>query len=305
MNKEQADHIKNEIDNLQGNLKSEVIITELLDNGVSINDLEIINTGSFLRPFRKDIEKVTLLDTYSEYKLHLSLSRNGLYDLLPEGITHRQDLETQLTGNKNRISESFKIRKQEEASARKFFQPFENEIFYQSIKLEQIERDLLHSPISSFYRFLSDFWGIKLKNKNLENILIRLMPFMHLLAGNYKLICHCLEEILQTKVTYQITSKTISFAANENSEIGKAKLGNNFTTGMDVYAVPLVIFNYGPIKPDQIKRFLEGGDIFAFLQNFYLKVVSFEADVETRLISESTSLSEVEGFGVMGYSTKL
>lgn len=307
MNKEQAYKLKEEIENLKGNLKSEVIITELIENAVSLNDINVLNIGSFFRPFRHDIEKVSLYDTSDgEFKLHLDLCRNGIYDLLPEGVTHRHDTDSSLKGSNNKISESFKIRKQEETSARKFFQPFENEFFFQTVKLEQIERELLHSPVSSFYKFLTDFWGINLKNKKYENILVRLMPFMHLLAGNYKLICLCLEEILQTKVTSDLSSHTLSFPSGDSSTMGKAQLGYNFTTGSDVYAIPLVTFTYGPIKPSHLKKYLPGGDIYAFLQDFYSKVVPFEADVETKLIAEDNSLSDKdETFGVMGYSTKL
>jgi len=129
---------------------------------------------------------------------------------------------------------------------------------------------------------------------------------MHLLAGNYKLISKCLEEILQTTVTIDITYRTIHSPANENCRMGKAKLGNNFTTGSDIYAIPLITFSFGPIKPTKIKKYLEGGDIYYFLQNFYSKTLPFEADVETKLISENEIFPAMDGsFGIVGYSIKI
>jgi hypothetical protein len=304
MNKEEALEIINEVKAIPGNVKGEVIVAGLVNAALDPNDIDTTNDGSFKRPFRKDILKMTTVESdYDEHSLNILLSRNGIYDLLPEGFCHKQDPTTNST---KVFSEYCKKRKKEEENCRKFFWPIESEYVNQLVKLEQKEQELLYNPSTTFYDFLADFWMMDKLPQPYEGILLHLLPFMQTIAGDFKLICRCLQELFKVPVEYKMEHRSISFGGDKESGMGNARLGRNFMAGAFVHALPYVVFVIGPVKSNQLKDFLEGGEINKFLQKFYKYAVPFEVDVETKVLSEKFVRTEGDPtYGVMGYSSCL
>ncbi len=304
MNKEEALEIINEINAIPGNVKGEVIIAGLTNAGLNPDDINTKNDGSFSRPYRKDILKMAAVeDDYDDYKLNIVLSRNGVYDLLPEGFCHKQE---PATSNTKVFSDYYKKRKKEEEIARKFFSPIEGELVNQLVTLEQKEQELLYNPSSTFYDFLADFWMIDNLPQPYESILLHLLPYVQTIAGNFKLICKCMQELFKVPVDYKMEHRSLSFADNKETGMGQAKLGRNFMAGAFAHALPCVVISIGPVKSNQLSDFLEGGKIHQFLQKFYSYTVPFDVDVETKLISEKFVKAEGDAtFGVMGYSSSL
>lgn len=304
MNKEEALEIINEVRTIPGNVKGEVIIAGLINVDIDPNDLETKNDGSFCRPFRKDILKLTAVEKeYDDYKLNIMLSRNGVYDLLPEGFCHKQE---PATTNTKVFADYYKKRKKEEENSRKFFGPIESELVNQLVSLEQKEQELLYSPSTTFYDFLANFWMVDKLPQPYEGILLHLLPFVQTVAGDFKLICKCMQELLKVPVDYKMEHRSLPFAENKEGGMGQAKLGRNLMAGAYVHALPCVVFMIGPVKNNQLLDFLEGGKIHQFLQKFYSYTVPFEVDVETRVISEKFVKTEGDPtFGVMGYSSCL
>ena len=81
--------LKEVITNFNADIKAEVVVGELHDNHFSQNEILTHHVGSFLRPVRKDIQEVSypenVLPDEAE-EIVLELSRDGLYDALPEGL---------------------------------------------------------------------------------------------------------------------------------------------------------------------------------------------------------------------------
>ena len=210
MNKEQATDIIGEIESITQNIKAEIIVAHLLNLGLSIKDTTIHNEGSFTRPYRKDILKISAIEySFDNFELHFSLTRNGIYDLLPEGVSHSQDSVSAVRNAKTFAADCLR-RKKETEEARKFFKPIENAIFHQLVKLEQKEEELLIHDKTSFYEFMIAFWKVKRMPQPYEGFLVRLMPHMHSFAGNFPLLCICLEKILKIPVKYTIQQRTLS-----------------------------------------------------------------------------------------------
>jgi hypothetical protein len=110
---------------------------------IDADRIEIIPLGPDKRAFAKDIEDTTAY--YSEKRRHerirISTNREGLYDMLPEGLFHRPP-----TGSAGMDEESMikdiRDRREEEKEARLFFTPFDAEINYVRIMTELYENML-------------------------------------------------------------------------------------------------------------------------------------------------------------------
>lgn len=308
MNKlKEIESVVEEVSNISDNIKSEIIVAGILDSGISLKNLEIENQGNFARPYSKDLLEASAIDWYRhEAVLRLRLSRNGIYDLLPEGVTHRQQVMDGASEEVSTLTNWYKVRKSEEASARKFFKPFEQEFFFQSVRLEQEEHEMLYNSSSIFHDFLAEFWNIAGElEPEYEIVLLNLMPFIHEIAGDFDKITACLSRVLGVQISHKVEHRTVHFKS-ENSIIGKPALGRNFTVGSCVYAVPHTIFTIGPVAEDRLTDFLSGGKADKFIQKFFKYTVPFESEIITKIEMDSSSRRDDEiNYGILGYSTTL
>jgi len=85
------EHLAKQINALKHDIRAEVIINDLLKNSeIEENQYVTQNEGQFSRAYRFDIlaSEVTDYDYDSRQVLKLNLSRDSIYDMLPENITH-------------------------------------------------------------------------------------------------------------------------------------------------------------------------------------------------------------------------
>lgn len=306
-NRKNIEELAAEINTIPDNIKSEIIVAGILEAGVSPKSLQIENVGNFTRPYSKDLLETAVVEFLRNKPfLRLKLSRNGIYDLLPEGITHSQQVNDGGAEEISTLTQGYKLRKSEEAAARKFFKPFEQEFFLQRVKLEQEEQELLLNSSSIFHDFLAEFWNISGElDLKYETILLRMMPFIHEIAGDFVKIKICLEKILNVNISYSVEHRTQQFKSDYN-KLGKCLLGRNFTVGSCLYAIPYTIFNIGPVPKDQLEEFLPGGKIDKFIQIFFRYTIPFETEIISNiLIGKEEKKEKDTDFGVLGYSTTI
>lgn len=147
-----------ELDALYDNIKAEVVISEIQQRAnVTEKDFIIQNNSTFSRPYRRDILEVDGL--VNENKITINLSRNGIYDTLPEGVFHIPKANE----NADAYISRRKKFQEEEKDARSFFAPIENEFFYQRLQIEKNERNLLDDFYALNDSFLEEFWDIEKK----------------------------------------------------------------------------------------------------------------------------------------------
>jgi len=117
------------INSYPSDIKAEVLMADLMEEGLSPTDFLMFFDSSFKRRYSKDILKA---DEYPinnlENILAVYLARDRLYDLLPEGMFHASP-DNALTSGKSMASDSKKEARIEEET-RKLFLPFENEFFF-------------------------------------------------------------------------------------------------------------------------------------------------------------------------------
>jgi len=297
------DELKNVVSEIMSdfqNLKAETIVNEVQQNSDNPIDFLIQNKSSFSRSYRRDILNVKRLR--DEEVLLLSLSRNGLYDSLPEGVFHEE------IGSKeqNNYAENRKKYKKEEEEARAFFSPIENEFFHQRLHIEKNERGQLDNFYNLKDDFLIDFWKID------ESIprdfilkLIKLLPYAYKLAGNLELTRLSLEKILGEKISFK--KKYTNTTSTELSE--DIKLGVNFVTQAKESSVyhPFLEVVIGPVCESRIDTYLNEDEALKFINVFYDYFMPLELDVVTEFVvnkKEGFVLNEEQG-PIIGVSTKI
>ena len=305
---EVLENIFSELISVYENLKAEVLIAEIQEKSeLTIDDFVVANKSTFSRPYRRDIISVDNL--INENKITFNLSRNGIYDTLPEGLFHipkgNQDANAYIARRK--------VVKEEEQDARAFFAPFENEFFYQRLNVENRERDLLDDFYNLNDDFLIDFWKIDRQFPE-EYILklIKLIPFSHEIAGNFELTRLCLEEILGDKVSFKrkYESETTAHPKNEkNSRKKEFQLGVDsvLTTQKNEVLSPVLEVSIGPISEKKINNYIKKEGVLKFINTFYDYFVPMEIDVRTKFIvsnEEGFLLDDSNGV-IMGISTEI
>lgn len=281
MTEEEFISVFEEINGLAEGLKTEVILAELLQNCALVaEDVIIKNQSTFNRSYRNDLVEVENIDNqFMRFAFHLS--RNGIYDLLPEGLFHSPNTEKAGSSHNTKRKEL----KNTEQEARKFFSPLENEFFYQKLKIEQNERSLLNSFYSLEEEFLINFWKIdtQIPKKYLLK-LIRLLPNSHQIAGDFELTRLSVEKILGERVVFK---KRFQPMRTQNTKEEKKGVILGVDTILDgdenLFFEPVVEVTIGPVKSEKIDNFIQKNGILQFMELFYDFFIPLEYKVLTHI----------------------
>ena len=315
INMKDLEHLIHLINSYPSDIKAEVLMADLILNGFSQSDFLIFFDSLFKRGYSNDILKAEkILINEVQEMLAIYLARDGLYDLLPEGLFHVSP-DSALTSGKGMASNSKKESKIEEET-RKFFLPFENEFFYQRIQLELQERLILQKlNDNSLDDFFLNFWKIdRSLPKELIIKLSAMLPFVKEIVGDFKMTANCLGAILEEEVTHMIqyTSEphtdTGIYQTDDGYSLGKASLGVSLITGGHfLESCKLIRFSIGPLKKTGIEPYLENGDIARFIDcfcSFFIPMeMFFEFDVMMQKELQQFVLDSDEAQSIMGYTT--
>jgi hypothetical protein len=128
-----------------GDLNFEWIAGYMLYHGIipSMENIGVKSLGIFNRYVSNEIENIK--------KQHkdtiLEINREGIYDALPHGLFHVTKTYDSYQMPVHLIKEEIKKEKEKELEARKFFRPFEEELYKMQVVAELYARDV----ISGFY----------------------------------------------------------------------------------------------------------------------------------------------------------
>lgn len=216
--------ILKELQSLPADFKATVVAAELADNGVPIDRIFFSNVSTFNRFVSKDINNISLeeKDNY-DTQLLIELNREGIYDMIPEGIVHSS------TGKKGERAaiEEIALHRRQEAATRKFFSSFENEFLQWQLQLEIIEREA--NSNSNHEKNRAFFEGIFGSSEYLDDIQIsmvmHILPLSSKIAGDTQLISITLSKILNLPIT---VVKKLGRRVLGNEGVQSATLGNTF-----------------------------------------------------------------------------
>jgi hypothetical protein len=279
---EVIDHISK----LHYDVRAEVVVGELLDNHVRAEEIAVQNQNVFVRSFNKDILDAQLDDSQPYHPfISLTLSRDGLYDRLPEGIFHQFTPQQQQRSVREMVL-NYKRQQKEQQEARKFFRPLENEFFLQRVFLEQKEKHLLFDAFGkdADELFLS-FWGIRpdLPKTALKK-LVKLLPYIYRIAGNLPLVQLYLKAILDEPVKIVLEDTPTAVETGSAVPLGDARLGLDSMTG-DLFFTDMPVWKItiGPLQQHRVHDFLPWQPYGKLLETCIGFLVPADVEVETVL----------------------
>lgn len=254
---------------LPGDYKGEAVAAELIQCGVLHDKLYFRTISSFKRPTGKDIAGIRLdIKESGTEQLLLELNREGLYDMLPEGIFHFKDARK--GKDKDVILEDIKKARDEELQARKFFGPFENEFFQLRLQLELKKRALLQPGSAETNRELFEtvFGDATLLNNHQLLTLLYLLPMAHKIRGDIEKIAYCISILIlhKTNITLVKTHFRKQFDG-EIAALGGARLGittiagNSFSEQEVCYDIRI-----SDVGKENLVSFFSGGANFSVIK---------------------------------------
>lgn len=263
LNEDESLRLMHDIQELNMDLKAEVIASALIQRGVHPDQLIIQPKGCSQRSYRKEVSNYyTQQSDYdnTEY-LYLETHRDGFYDALPESIFH-QPTRGRTEKNKFEVIDEIKLHRAEENAARKFFLPIEQE--YTGIKtlLHILEDEFeKNSSNSKLIHIFSEHWPILKKLDTYHAyVFLRIIPLIHTIRNNFELASKTIRLILGIPVEIQFYKPGKINARSFLFDLGGSVLGMDSTVGADVYDGEYDLkINIGPLKDRDLPDYLIGG----------------------------------------------
>ncbi|MBC6112730.1 type VI secretion system baseplate subunit TssG [Pedobacter fastidiosus] len=282
-------------------------------NVIDADQIEVVPIGPDKRAFAKDIETSKIY--YSENRRHnrirIDTNREGLYDMLPEGLFHRPP-----TGSAGMDEESMikdiRERREEEKQARLFFTPFDAEINHVRIMTELYENKLdkktTYSDLSRIFEF--GWEEFNLLNKEQSIIWMHLLPEIQQKRNDIDFASNVLKALFNLPIavvnaTAQLTGIKIEDSMQMN--LGRSALGIDTIIG-DRFMPEHESFNIniGPNSPEELIKFIPGEKNREILDMAVSYLFPVDAELNVELLTapdfQETLLSEIGGSAFLGYT---
>ncbi|RPD43303.1 type VI secretion system baseplate subunit TssG [Chitinophaga barathri] len=300
------------LNNFETDYKASVLAAELVEAGFDVEDIFIWPSGNSRRNFAKDVLNVEWFTPAGGNKQLLCIrsSREGLYDMLPEGLFHRS-VPYSSTRTTEEIIDQIKRHKQEEKDARKFFLPLEAEINLFRILIELRENKIDKKNIyDDLIRIFHPAWEIfSLLDQQQANIFLHMIPYLHETKGDMDKLANITSLLLQMPVNIDIRTALPGTAADfmQGNRAGECTLGvdmicgDSFTEGDEE-----IVVTAGPVSALEALQLLPGSRFEKIVQ--WLVAYFVPAGMEVRL--ESVIREEERGMilgseSAMGYTMHL
>jgi len=267
---------------------------ELIENGdFEADQIVVLPMGGRQSAFAKDLGSHSFYYSDSKRKdcLILELNREGLYDMLPEGLFHQPPTGSSGFSEQEMI-EDVQIRRAEEKDARKFFMPLEAELNHLRTILELYENKL---DKRTTYNDLTRIFGAEWKEfELLDNeqsiIWMHLLPLISEKRNDLDFLGQLLSSLFKMPVKAALSMgnmKHVPIAESMQFVLGSGSLGIDSIIGNSFLAdADEVIISIGPADTDKLVRFMPGtpATYIIELAVSYLLPVGYE--VVTNLVAD-------------------
>ena len=308
------EHIAQEITALKYDIKAEVLVSDLIQHKhIKENQCIVEKEGQFSRSYRFDVLDASVKDYLynATQMLYISLSRDSLYDTLPEGMVHCKNADTSKKGIETMIKE-YRQQKEEEKAARLFFAPLENELFQFNVQTEIFESKFFQEINSSLApKALYTLWNTTREfTSKLSSKFIRLLPYVYKIVGNISKTCEILSLLLEEPVDVKTKESEHFSDTSQSSYLGKCFLGLDSTIGTNYidYSKHLEL-QIGPLKKTALPEYLHQGILKRFISFFCEHFFPLEVEVTTQILlpkeKQSCILNKLEEPSFLGYNTYL
>jgi type VI secretion system protein ImpH len=305
-------------DLLQPDFRAEVVAAEMIDKGIaSIDQLMIVLLGASKRSFRKDVDTLSEDVANFDHKDYITITthKEGIYDMLPEGLFHRPALPKTAT-TEAEILAYMRQHRVEEQNARRFFQPFEAAINHQRIQVALYEGRLdKGAHYDELLEVFAEHWEIfDYLDTAQANIFIQILPLIHDLRDDHRMVETIFHLIFNLPVTINMRRQLPIKTPNPIfSLLSDCRLGVNMTTSNDVYdgGEDELIITIGPITNAQLQLFspdTTNSKILELLSSYLLPIhietsIEFELDASDKTFRLADEQNEFNS--TLGLSTFL
>ncbi|GAB2556384.1 hypothetical protein [Spirosoma areae] len=302
------------LNHLPVDLRAEVVLADMLDQGISLDDLILNPVGAFRRAFGRDINRTEWVESqYSSQRwLQIELNRNGLYDLLPEGVFH-QPTTNETSASTETILLEMQTQRQREKAARRFFLPIEQEFFRQRIRVEQEGRTYpFRTDMRASDGVLGQFWELPEFLTPLQSQrLLYMLPVMHRLAGDIAGMTACFGQLLEEAVNLQFDPpgmKLVDAHTARSAPLGEWELGS--TSVVDGW-----LNNEGPQlrltvhidRRERVPAYLPGGNgrqLIQWLSGYLVPLdVELSTELDTSALDDTFLLTDEDAVGRLDFTT--
>ena len=240
----------------------EVIVASLIEQGCPPEQIEIVREGIARRGISKDVEAITRKYSPEELVdyLCISVNRESLYDMLPEGLFH-QPIYKRAYSDVEKAVDEIKIHREQEFFARKFFHLFEL-MADQTLIDAYLYETKYDRKISNkeFINLFVQYWPIlNLLEHKQAIFFMHIIPIIHTIRTDHEDLAEAISFILDVPVSLSYIKLPEKQAENffeaslSNNNMGvDFVLGNTFDDGE--FDLKITI---GAISADRMRDFLE------------------------------------------------
>ncbi|GAB4021307.1 type VI secretion system baseplate subunit TssG [Spirosoma migulaei] len=299
------------LNHLPVDLRAEVVLAEMLDDGVSLDDVIINPVGAFNRAFGRDISRTEWIEAQHQSKrwLQIDLNRTGLYDLLPEGVFH-QPTANDASSTKESVLREMAIQRQREQAARRFFLPIEQEFFRQRVRIEQGQQAFLSDADASLTdNPLGWFWNLPdFLTPTQTKRLLYLLPIVSQLAGDLIAMKACFEQLVEERVSLQVDSPGMVFLQTDTPALGQWELGTDSVFNGWLHSEePIVRITIHIDHSDQVTSYLPGQNgrrLLEWLAGYLVPLdTDWRIELDTSQLKDSFLFASDESIGRLDFTT--
>ncbi|HNY01370.1 MAG TPA: hypothetical protein PKG48_02220 [Bacteroidales bacterium] len=268
------------INDIRFRIRAESVVNDLLSKGYSYDDFVVRFKSAHKRHWENDI----LHCEFKGGKFHLDLSRDGIFDALPEYLFLKPvDDHSIKPAEREKILE---FNKQQRTFANILLSPIEHAIFEKRVDLESFENDVLALLSGSSLQSLIDFYRID--DPALSPVdrvkLARAIPLLHSVVGDFPVTAKILSYLLDEPVQYEMAEGFKPIGNPEKASpggLGASACGDTLIIGGSVEEpVPVIRLRIGPVHADQVATYLTGGEKETLLRHFRNYFLPLEYDLE-------------------------
>jgi hypothetical protein len=254
----------NLLNNLDTDFKVITKAAEMIENGeVEADQVMLLPMGGRKTAYAKDMGGHSVYYSESRHQdcLLIDLNREGLYDMLPEGLFHQPP--TGSAGySEEEMVEDVQRRRAEEKDARKFFMPFEAELNHLRTIVELYENRLdKRTSYNDLTRIFAAKWReFDLLDNEQGIIWMNLLPLINERRNDLSFLGELLS--LLFKIPFSVTPKsglmkTAAIADHMQFRLGSGNLGINTIIGASFSTdAEEIVIHIGPADTTRLIQFM-------------------------------------------------
>lgn len=280
------DERKRTINTIKSDFKAEVVVAGLIRQGYDPERTIIVRKGASRRGYSKDVDHVHTEFSQQDLTdyLHIEVNRQGVYDILPEGLFHQSSSGRKKT--KADILQEIQAHRNEEFFARRFFCPFEISVDQVLVHAQLYERKLDKRNINrNFVDIFSSYWPvIRLLPLKQAVLFMDAIPILRNVVNDFKMGGKILSVAMDMPVRIARGARTV--VENDLSQtfmLGKVRLGVDWVLGNRCEnGDDNVLIEIGPIQANQIESLMGGRSGAQVLDALIKLIIPCDREVEIK-----------------------